>query len=71
MTFEHRSSFLPSAERGPHYTTTGIPHERWSFASALSLALPNLLFPLLVTTVGPRRRHPTSHVRASLGRSLQ
>ena len=44
-----RPSFSPSIERAPHYTNTRIPYGRWSFALALSLALPNPLFPLLVT----------------------
>ena len=46
MTFEQRSGFLPSVERAPHHTATGIPEGRCSFASTLSLALPNPLFPL-------------------------
>ena len=52
MTYEQQSSFLPSTERAPHHTPTGIPEGRCSFAIALSLALPNPLSPLLVT-----RRH--------------
>ena len=43
MTFEQRSSFLPSTERAPHHTSTGIPYGRCSFASTLSLSLPNPL----------------------------
>ena len=52
MTFEQRSSFIPSTERAHHHTPTGIPEGRCSFASTLSLALPNPPSPLLVT-----RRH--------------
>ncbi len=50
MTYEQQqSSSLPSSERATHHTSTRIPEGRCSFAPTLSLALPNPLFPLLVT----------------------
>ena len=38
MSFDQRSSLLPSTERAPHHTPIGIPYGRCSSALALSLA---------------------------------
>ncbi len=38
MTFEQQSSFLPSVEKAPHHTSTGIPERRGIITVCVSLS---------------------------------